>query len=246
MAVFGKPLENKMQNDQPEIRKKPSYLRIMIRAYLSVILMGVAVFLLAGRLDYWQGWLAVAMYLALIVEFSVTFAKKKDLIQERVRPGPGVKWWDKIFFALYVPASFSITFVAALDAGRLHWSPQLPIVVYPAAFVLSLLSYCLVYWAMWTNQFFSSRVRIQTDRGHFVITEGPYRFVRHPGYVGAIVLMPAWAILLGSLYAMIPAVIANVIIIVRTYLEDITLQKELPGYADYTKKTKYRLIPGVW
>jgi protein-S-isoprenylcysteine O-methyltransferase Ste14 len=181
-----------------------------------------------------------------MVAFSIAFSDKKDLIQERVKPGPGVKWWDKIFFAIYVPTAFSITFLAALDAGRFHWSPELPVFIYVPALVLTLLSSYLVYWAMWTNKFFSSRVRIQTDRGHYVITEGPYRYVRHPGYVGAIVLLAAWALLLGSLYALIPAAICNLIIIIRTYLEDATLKKELPGYADYAQKTKFRLIPGIW
>jgi protein-S-isoprenylcysteine O-methyltransferase Ste14 len=235
-----------MQEANPDIKKKPSYLRIMIRAYVSIIFMMITVFILAGRLDYWQGWLVFATYLALMIVFSVAFARKKDLIQERVKPGPCVKWWDKIFFALYVPFSFSISFVAALDAGRFHWSPQLPLVVYPLMLALTLLSYCLIYWAMWTNEFFSSRVRIQTDRGHYVITEGPYRFIRHPGYAGAIILLPAMGLLLGSVYSLIPAAIAIVLIVIRTYLEDTMLQKELPGYADYTRKTRFRLVPGIW
>jgi protein-S-isoprenylcysteine O-methyltransferase Ste14 len=218
----------------------------MIRAYLGIFFMWVAIFVLAGRLNYWQGWLAITTYLVLIIVFSFAFSGKKDLIQERVKPGPGVKWWDKIFFALYVPFSFSISFVAALDAGRFHWSPELPIFLYFLMFVLVILSYCLIYWAMWTNQFFSSRVRIQTDRGHYVITEGPYRFLRHPGYAGAIVLLPATGFLLGSLYSLIPAAVNIVLLIIRTYLEDRTLQKELPGYADYAQKTRFRLVPGIW
>jgi protein-S-isoprenylcysteine O-methyltransferase Ste14 len=235
-----------MQNSQTEIKKKPSYLWIMIRANFIVILTAVSTFILAGRLDYWQGWLFFATFLALMAVFTVFFAGKKDLIFERIKPGPGVKWWDKIFFALYVPLSFSIFFVAALDAGRFRWSPQLPLVIYPLMLVLVLLGYCLIYWAMWANKFFSSRVRIQTDRGHYVITEGPYHYVRHPGYVGAIIFLPASALLLGSLYALIPAAIAIALVIIRTYLEDTALQKELPGYADYAQKTKFRLILGIW
>jgi protein-S-isoprenylcysteine O-methyltransferase Ste14 len=107
-------------------------------------------------------------------------------------------------------------------------------------------SYSFILWAMWTNRFFSSHVRIQTDRGHYVVTDGPYRFVRHPGYAGAIVWVPATALLLGSLYALIPAAITIVLIIIRTYLEDVTLQKELPGYADYARKTRFRLVPRIW
>ena len=219
---------------------------MMIRSFISIIAIGVAIFALAGRLDYWQGWLFFSILLIFMTGFGVFFTKKQDLMQERVGPGSGVKWWDKIFFAIHVPLSFSVSLLAALDAGRFHWSPQLPIVLYPVTFVLILAGCCIIYWAMWTNNFFSSRVRIQTDRGHYVVTEGPYHYVRHPGYVGLIIFMPALALLLGSIYALIPAAIDIFLLIIRTYLEDITLQKELPGYADYTKQIRFRLIPCIW
>jgi protein-S-isoprenylcysteine O-methyltransferase Ste14 len=219
---------------------------MMIRSFISIIAIGVAIFALAGRLDYWQGWLFFSILLIFMTGFGVFFTKKQDLMQERVGPGSGVKWWDKIFFAIHVPLSFSVSLLAALDAGRFHWSPQLPIVLYPVTFVLILAGCCIIYWAMWTNNFFSSRVRIQTDRGHYVVTEGPYHYVRHPGYVGLIIFMPALALLLGSIYALIPAAIDIFLLIIRTYLEDITLQKELPGYTDYTKQVRFRLIPCIW
>jgi protein-S-isoprenylcysteine O-methyltransferase Ste14 len=218
----------------------------MIRSFISIIAIGVAIFALAGRLDYWQGWLFFSTFLILMTAFGVFCVKKPDLIQERVRPGPGVKWWDKIFLAIHVPLSFSVSLLAALDAGRFHWSPQLPIVLYPVMFVLILTGYYIIYRAMWTNNFFSSRVRIQTDRGHYVVTEGPYRYVRHPGYVGVIIFTLASALLLGSLYALIPAAIDIFLLIIRTYLEDLTLQKELHGYTDYTKQVRFRLIPCIW
>jgi protein-S-isoprenylcysteine O-methyltransferase Ste14 len=218
----------------------------MIRSFISIIAIGVAIFALAGRLDYWQGWLFFSTFLILMAAFGVFFVKKPDLVQERLKPGPGVKWWDKIFFVLYIPLSFSVSLLAALDAGRFHWSPQLPIVLYPVTFVLILFGYCIIYWAMWTNNFFSSRVRIQTDRGHYVVTEGPYHYVRHPGYVGMIIFIPASALLLGSLYALIPAGVTIFLLVIRTSLEDITLQKELPGYSDYTKQVRFRLIPCIW
>jgi protein-S-isoprenylcysteine O-methyltransferase Ste14 len=181
-----------------------------------------------------------------MIASSVFFVKKPDLIQERVRPGPGVKWWDSIFLAIHVPLFLSVSLLSALDAGRFHWSPQFPIVLYPVMLVLILAGCCIIYWAMWTNNFFSSRVRIQTDRGHYVVTDGPYHYVRHPGYVGAIIFMPALALLLGSIYALIPVAIDIFLLIIRTYLEDRTLQKELPGYTDYVKKVRFRLIPCIW
>jgi protein-S-isoprenylcysteine O-methyltransferase Ste14 len=235
-----------MQSAKSGTKKKFSCQRMIIRSFISIIVIGVAIFALAGRLDYWQGWLFFSTFPILMTAFGVFFTKKQNLIQERIRPGPGIKWWDKIVFAVHVPLSFSVSLLAALDAGRFHWSPQLPIVLYAVVFVLILTSYCIIYWAMWTNDFFSSRVRIQTDRGHYVVTEGPYRYVRHPGYVGLIIFMPASALLLGSLYALIPAAIDIFLLIIRTYLEDLTLQKELSGYADYTKQVRFRLIPCIW
>jgi protein-S-isoprenylcysteine O-methyltransferase Ste14 len=218
----------------------------MISSFISIIAMGVAIFVLAGRLDYWQGWLFFPTFLILMTGFGIFFTKKQELMQERVRPGPGVKWGDKIFFVIHVPLSLSVSLLAALDAGRFHWSPKLPIVLYPAMFVLILTGYCIIYWAMWTNNFFSSHVRIQTDRGHYVVTEGPYHYVRHPGYVGVIIFTPASALLLGSIYALIPAAIDIFLLIIRTYLEDLTLQKELPGYTDYAKQVRFRLVPCIW
>ncbi len=233
-----------MKNDSNKTRL--SYPVMLIRMYAGFLVLSASIFVIAGRLTYWQGWLFCGIILISFVIISVKFASRKDLLQERFKPGPGVKWWDKIFLAIHVPLSFSVSLLAALDAGRFHWSPQLPIVLYPVMFVLILTSSCIIYWAMWTNNFFSSGVRIQTDRGHYVITEGPYHYVRHPGYVGIIIFMPALALLLGSIYALIPVAIDIFLLIIRTYLEDLTLQKELPGYTDYAKQVRFRLIPCIW
>jgi protein-S-isoprenylcysteine O-methyltransferase Ste14 len=235
-----------MQDVKTATKKKFSYWRTMIRAFITIILTNAAIFVLAGRLNYWQGWLFFPTVLILMAAFGVFCAKKQDLVQERIKPGPGVKWWDKIFFAVHIPLILSVSLLAALDAGRFHWSPQLPLVLYPAMFALILLGYSIAYWAMWTNNFFSSGVRIQADRGQYVVTNGPYRFVRHPGYVGIIILVPASALLLGSIYALIPAAVDIVLFIIRTYLEDLTLQKELPGYTDYVRKVRFRLMPYIW
>jgi protein-S-isoprenylcysteine O-methyltransferase Ste14 len=201
---------------------------------------------LAGRPSYWQAWAYGGIGLLFGLGGALLFAQKPDLIEERVRPGPGTKWWDKVFYALYIPAFLAILAVAALDAGRAHWTPPLPTLVYVASYLVLAAAYALVLWAMWTNRFFSSVVRIQTDRGHHVIQEGPYRFVRHPGYVGAVLLGLASAVALGSLWSLIPAGLMAMLITVRTALEDSTLQRELPGYAEYASKVRYRLLPGVW
>jgi protein-S-isoprenylcysteine O-methyltransferase Ste14 len=231
------------QTDQP---KKPSYRRIVVRACLFVFLLCISIFVLAGRVNYWQGWLFVAAYLSFLVLTLVLLSGSKDLLKERLRPGPGTKWWDRLFVAAYVPASLSTVAVAALDAGRFRWTGRLPPALYLISYLLLFLAYAAVVWAMRTNRFFSRVVRIQTDRGHYVVRNGPYRFVRHPGYLAGSFSLFTMPLALGSLWALIPAALAVILIIIRTYLEDNTLQNELPGYADYAKKVKFRLLPGLW
>ena len=203
-------------------------------------------FVSAGRINYWQGW----GYLGIIGLLSAIglklFSKKLDLIQERIKPGPGIKRWDKVFMGLFIPLFLAILFVSGLDAGRFHWTKSLSLPVYIVSYFLFVLSYLFLFWAMWVNPFFSSVVRIQTDRGQTVIQSGPYRFVRHPGYLGGIVWMLTSALVLGSLWALIPSGVTAVLLLIRTYLEDRTLQNELPGYIEYAHKVRYRLLPGIW
>lgn len=231
-----------------DTQTKPSrrYWIITIRGILRFVAILAAMFILAGRMSYWQAWAYGTLGLLFGVVVAVLFAGKPDVIEERVRPGPGMKWWDKVFFVLYLPSFLAILVLASLDAGRFHWSPALPTGVYAGSYLLLVVAYAMVLWAMWTNRFFSSVVRIQTDRGQYVVQEGPYRFVRHPGYVGAIPLGLASAVALGSLWALIPAGLMTVAVVVRTALEGATLQRELPGYAEYARKVRYRLVPGVW
>ena len=233
-----------MQQNQSKTNKKPSYLNLMIRAWLFVFLVSISIFILAGRINYWQGWFFVVGYISFFLFQSVV--TEKELVQERVKPGPGRKSWDKFFFLLYLPASISIFAVAALDAGRFNWTAKLPTLIYIISYTVLVLSLSLSAWAMSINKFFSSVVRIQTDRGHYVIRSGPYRFIRHPGYLAGIFALISTALALGSLWALIPASLAVVLIIVRTSLEDKTLKEELPGYSEYAQDVKFRLLPYIW
>lgn len=235
-----------MQNNQSSIPNKLSYPKIIARTFVFILLVSALPFILAGRVTYWQGWVFVGSYLSSAVTIFVLFRHKKEVMAERAKPGPGTKWWDKIFFAAYVPASLSIGGVAGLDAGRFGWTGPLPAVVYVISYIVLFLSFSGLAWAMWTNTFFSRVVRIQTDRGHYVVQDGPYRFVRHPGYLACNFSFFSMALVLGSLWALLPAALSGLLIVVRTYLEDITLQNELPGYADYAKKVNYRLLPYIW
>ena len=135
---------------------------------------------------------------------------------------------------------------SALDAGRLGLSGRLPAWAYVAGWLVFLLSYGLTSWAMSVNRWFSTVVRIQADRGQHVVSDGPYRFVRHPGYLGGIGGFVAMPVVLGSLWGLVGTVSLIVILIIRTYLEDRMLARELPGYADYAKTVRRRLVPGVW
>ena len=218
----------------------------MARAYIFFLFAMAIIFISAGRLTYWQGWVFGGTYLIFILITLIKFTDRKDLIYERIKPGPGVKWWDKIFFSVYLLFSIAILIVSTLDTGRFKWSPHLPVIVYAAAYLVMLLSYLFTLWAMWINRFFSSRVRIQTDRGHHVIQDGPYRFVRHPGYLGGIFFLLTFPLVLGSLWGLIPAGLSVIALIIRTYLEDRMLHNELPGYSDYADKVRYRLIKGFW
>ena len=222
---------------------------LLIKGFVKVVAMLVMVFACAGRVDYWQGWLFSAYMLVLFGAIVFVFLTKPDfadLANERLKPGPGTKWWDKIFWALYIPLVTANILIAPLDAGRFGWTGPLPWGVYVASWVVFLVANALSVWAMCTNKFFSSVVRIQTDRGHTVIQDGPYRFVRHPGYVAGILLGPSMALILGSAWAVVPGAACAIPFLMRTYLEDTALQRELPGYAEYTRKVRYRLLPGIW
>jgi protein-S-isoprenylcysteine O-methyltransferase Ste14 len=135
--------------------------------------------------------------------------------------------------------------VAALDDGRFHWFPLSDAIVV-VGYALFLLGFALTTWAEAVNKFFEPTVQLQTDRGQYVVDTGPYRYLRHPGYAAAIVLMAGMALALGSLWALIPAALATALLILRTRWEDQTLQAELPGYQEYAARTRFRLLPGVW
>jgi len=211
-----------------------------------LFLVVVMAFAGAGRMDYWQGWVfAGIMTLTSSLAF-IAFWGKTGLVKERRNPGPGVKWWDKLFLAVSLPLTIIIVLASALDAGCFHWTAKLPMFLYMVSYAVCLSGTFIVFWAIRSNEFFSSVARIQADRGQKVVDGGPYKFVRHPGYTGTILFTLAMPLILGSLYGLIVAGIVAAMIIARTALEDRMLRKELPGYAEYANKTRYRLVPGLW
>jgi len=157
-----------------------------------------------------------------------------------------VKSWDRVLAPLMaVSLVFPPVIVAGLD-HRFGWSPVFPIWLNIIGLIVTAFGYVVAVWALAENRFFSSTVRIQRDRGHVVCHSGPYRVVRHPGYAGNILPLPGVVLALSSVWTLIPAAVALVITVIRTTLEDRTLQEELLGYREYARRVRYRLVPGVY
>ncbi len=221
------------------------YFTRVFLGFFTLLLMIAIILILGGRINYWQGWAFGVITILLLLVKSIFFPSRSDLIEERIKPGPGTKWWDKVFYAFYIPAFFAIIIIGSLDGGRFGWTASLPVFVYISGYILYILSISIFLWAQQINRFFSSVVRIQHDRGHEVIQTGLIN-MSDIQYIGGILMAISTALVLGSLWALIPAGIVTILLIIRTYLEDITLQKELPGYAEYAKNVRYRLLPLVW
>ncbi len=219
--------------------------QMALRAVLAPVVSFALLFGLAGRLDYWQGWVYVILNTAIVLLQATLLTPDKTLIEERLNPKEGVKGWDRTYFALTVPLFFIALGLAGLDA-RFRWTTDMPPVVYWLGVLVYVAGHAIMQWARYTNRYFSSMVRIQSDRGQTVCREGPYHYVRHPGYVGGFLFTATSGIVLGSWWACIPQLIAVLLLVWRTSLEDKTLQVELPGYAEYANETKYRLLPRVW
>jgi len=209
-----------------------------------LVLMIAITFIGAGRIDYWQGWVFNGLNIIFIL--LSYFLLPPELIQERLKPGEGMKRWDKIFLIVYVPVFLAILIISVLDGGRFTWEPRIPIFIIIIGIVMYTIGQIITLWAKKVNKFFSSVVRIQKDRRQTVCKSGPYQYVRHPGYFGGILFITATPLVLGSFWGLIPAVIAVFLLVIRTYLEDETLQRELEGYMEYTNEVRYRLLPGIW
>ena len=218
---------------------------IILRAITSFGLVFALIFLSAGRWDYWQGWLYFLLWIYLYLFNWIIIPS--ELVKERAKINTGTKKWDQILtYVIAIPLTYIIPPIAALDGGRFHWTGNFSLWVNILAFVVIFLGYSLFGFSLWKNRFFSSTVRIQKDRGHYVIDTGPYAFIRHPGYACLIISSLAIGFALNSLWALIPAGLLAIVLIIRTYLEDITLRKELPGYKEYAARVRYRLLPGIW
>jgi protein-S-isoprenylcysteine O-methyltransferase Ste14 len=210
-------------------------------------IMAAILFIAAGRTDWPMAWLYIALFSASsLLSSLILILDKPELVAERTGVKGDVRNWDKLIAPLviiFVPMTMWL--VAGVDA-RHGWSAPLPPVLQMGTLAIAVPAILLANWAMKSNEFFSLFFRIQRERGHHVVTGGPYRHVRHPGYAGGLAFNLATPLLLGSLWALIPAAIIAFLFVLRTALEDNALQAELEGYTDYARRVRYRLLPGIW
>jgi len=226
-------------------QNKPFIWRAIVQMVIVVVIAPFMPMIISGQWDWWQAWAyAVVSILAFVISRLLVARKHPDLIAERARfmQAKDTKSWDKILAPLLGIGSVLVLIVAGLNQHPSSPASALNLV----ALLGIVLGYGFSSWALIENRFFSGTVRIQTERGHHVVSTGPYRIVRHPGYAGGLFGYMFIPLLLDSLWAWIPTILLALVIIVRTALEDKTLQAELPGYREFTQKTRYRLFPGIW
>jgi protein-S-isoprenylcysteine O-methyltransferase Ste14 len=205
----------------------------------------VLIFMGAGTFNFAAAWVFAALQLSIFLTVGVRVIRvNPEIINERGRKSDKTKSWDKIFYVFYALQVILMPLVAGLDY-RFGWST--PVLGWQIVGFVSLIpGFSIPYWAMMVNDFLTTTVRLQEERGHYVVTAGPYRFVRHPMYFGALLGWIGTPLLLGTWWALVPSGIALVAMVVRTALEDKTLQAELPGYAQYAQHVRYKLLPGIW
>jgi protein-S-isoprenylcysteine O-methyltransferase Ste14 len=222
--------------------------RVILQVLIFVVAVPFLPLLITWRWDWWEAWVyALIAILGFAISRALAAQRNPDLLAERSRflQVEDAKTWDKTLAPLVGLGGGLIPLVAGLDV-RFGWSPSVSLPVKIGSLVVILAGYLLGSYALIENRFFSGMVRIQTERGHTVISSGPYGWMRHPGYSGALLTYLATPLFLGALWAFLPVALISIVLVVRTSLEDRTLQAELDGYREYARRVPYRLLPGVW
>ena len=232
------------------LRDKPklelSGLKRIATVVLATAAGGVILFASAGRLDWMRGWIYLGAQFGCVLAAGVfVLVTNPELLNERGKKHANTKSFDKVFAAIYVLLLIALPLVAGLDAVRFGWSSMSAEALY-VGLLLFLLGEAPILWSMGVNPYLETTVRIQTDRGHRVVSSGPYRLVRHPMYVGLILQNLAVPLVLGSGWACVPAGLIVLLFTTRAELEDRALRQELAGYEQYAQTTRYLLVPGVW
>lgn len=231
-----------------EFKKKASFVRITLMLLLVLVIFPLLPMIVSGRWNWWQAWVMAAVFiLGFIVSRVIAARKTPDILKERANYSDhdNMQLWDKWLSPVVAFGSVLILLAAGLDA-LFDWSPDLSLGLELLGLALIVLGYGLGSYALIENAFFSGTVRLQPERGQTVISSGPYAWVRHPGYLGSLIANLGIPLLLDSAWAFLPVFIISVFFILRTHLEDRFLRANLPGYSEYAKKVRYRLLPGVW
>jgi len=246
-SVAEKPVDPVAPQPPVPPQPKPGAARRIGQVVVNYVWFTAALFLAAGRLDWTRGWISVALCVVSFTAMGLIIRRyNPGLMAERARwRRKDAKRFDKIFMAVYLPLTLLQPVVAGLDAVRFRWS-SIPFAFVYVGAVLFLVSVVLLTWAMALNPYAEASVRIQSDRGHQVITSGPYRFVRHPMYAGFVPMYLAMPLVWGSVWALVLSVVIILLFVCRTAREDQTLRRELLGYEEDSARTRYRLLPGVW
>jgi protein-S-isoprenylcysteine O-methyltransferase Ste14 len=220
--------------------------RILGNLLLVLSILAAILFLPAGSLEWVQAWIFIAIlgiFFLLYIYWGIY--KDPQQFQERSQISKNVKRWDRIIMGIYAGFLPTVFIVAGFDVVRFGWS-EVPVPFQMLAWLGLCAAAALILWTVAANTYLARYVRIQDDRGQKVITTGPYHYVRHPMYLGIMILFLSIGPVLGSCYALIPGAIIDILFIIRTAKEDKTLQEELEGYQDYARQVKYRLIPWIW
>lgn len=230
----------------PGAARAPLLYRWTVQLFAVPLVRAGLMFLAAGRVDWLWGWIYAALHL-LAAQLAFWGVRDPALIAEREQSAARSVTWDRWLAPLATGLLGPVlAIVAGLDVGRYRFTPALAGGWHLLGGALSVLAVLGLVWAMRVNPFFSGHVRVQSERGHAVIATGPYAWLRHPGYFALLAGTLGSLLLLGSLWACLPALIGALALIARTYYEDRLLRRALPGYAAYAARVRYRLLPGVW
>jgi len=220
--------------------------KILIKGLIINLIFTAILFVCAGRIDYVQGWVFLSVNIVATIMNFLSIQKNRDLANERSKLGEGVKSWDKLLLGLSAVIYLIMIIIAGLDSGRFLWTTNFSWMISISGVAIMMIGQIIFLTARSQNNFFSSVVRIQKERGHVVCDTGLYKTVRHPGYLGMILSLIGIPLITTSIWSIIPTLIAIILLLIRTSLEDKTLKVELDQYIEYSKKTRYKLIPLIW